>query len=104
MNRRPNRIPLIGKFSIARWVWTPQYASFGTLTSPRKSFSTRKSAIRMRRGGRQSPRGINIANGSYVFQGEERLLDGALATSEAVPQSLAARLGPDLRSPPYPRH
>jgi len=41
MKRRPKRIPLMGKFSIARWVCAPQYASFGTLSSPRKSRSVR---------------------------------------------------------------
>ena len=36
--------PEIGKFSTARWVWAPQYASAGTRTSPMESCSTRCSA------------------------------------------------------------
>src|SRR5688500_16601827 len=46
MNRRGNRRPDTGKFSTARCVCAPQYASAGTRTSPMESFSTRNSLTR----------------------------------------------------------
>jgi len=44
-NRRLIPIPEIGKFSTARWVCAPQYASAGTCTSPRLSASVRNSSL-----------------------------------------------------------
>src|SRR5881296_2998801 len=61
MKRRPNRIPLIGKFSIARCVWAPQYASLGTLSSPRKSFSMRWSVIRIPRRADRAWRSLRLS-------------------------------------------
>src|SRR5712692_6292544 len=63
MNRRPNRIPLIGKFSIARCVWAPQYASLGTFNSPRKSFSMRWSVIRIPRRADRAWRSLRLSKG-----------------------------------------
>ncbi len=39
------RLPEIGKFSTARWVWARYSASFGTRTSPMVSCSMRKSSL-----------------------------------------------------------
>ena len=39
------RVPEIGKFSTARWVWARHFASAGTRTSPIESRSTRNSLI-----------------------------------------------------------
>src|SRR5215470_7904687 len=49
--------PLIGKFSTARWVWAPQSASAGTLSSPMLSRSVRKELVM------RSPRDWTPASG-----------------------------------------
>ncbi len=41
MNSAGNGMPLMGKLSIARWVWAPHNASAGMLTGPMLSCSVR---------------------------------------------------------------
>src|SRR5438105_3160550 len=41
-------LPVIGKFSTARSVWTPKYAAAGTARSPSRSCSIRTSSACMR--------------------------------------------------------
>ena len=72
MNRTGIRRWLIGKFSMARWVWAPYSASSGTSTVPMLSVSVFNSALPMQRYRRCS--GLTFEKTTVLVTGGGRLL------------------------------